>query len=275
MATTADIATLNRVTWEKPEAIAQFCGFHGFIDAGERAAFSAIAPRVRGAAAIDIGVGGGRTVSLVRLLTDDYVAIDYSAGMVETCRQVHPGVDVRVGDARDLEDFDDGRFGFALFSFNGIDAVDHEDRPKVLQQMFRVLRPGAWMLYSTHNQHGPSFHDVPWRGYARRGSAIYRAIRWMVRLPFGIGRYRKRWLNWWQLRSRNRGGEGWGERPSAPHNFGIVLHYVTLDFLLAEVAAAGFTNIEVYDSETGRRLARGDDTRHAQAFYVVAQRPAS
>lgn len=268
-----DIAALNRASWSTPAAAAEF-DMQGFVDAGERAAFMSVAPRVRGQPAIDIGVGAGRTVGLVRLLTDDYVALDYAPAMVEACRRNHPAVDVRIGDVRDLADFGDARFGLVLFSFNGIDNVGHEDRPRALRQLFRVARPGGWMMFSTHNMDGPSHREVPWRGYPTRGPGWYRAVRWLVRFPFSIPRHVRRWSNWLRNRRLNRAGDGWSEHTSAPREFGLVQHYITLKALLAEVAQAGFGSIEVYDSDTGRRLKPGADTRHVNTFHVVAQRPA-
>jgi SAM-dependent methyltransferase len=268
-----DIADLNRNTWSRPGVLGEFDRLQGYVDAGERAALVAVAPRVRGAPALDVGVGAGRTVSLVRLLTDDYVAVDYTPAMVEACRRNHPGVDVRVGDARDLADFEDGRFGFALFSFCGIDAVDHGDRARVLGELFRVLRPGGWALFSSHNLDGPSHREAPWRGYAHPGPPWYRALRWAARLPINVPRYARSWANWWRNRALNREGDGWSMRASAPHEFGIVIHYVTLGALLEEVRRAGFGDVEVYDSERGGRLSPGDDTSRVHAFHVVARRP--
>jgi SAM-dependent methyltransferase len=269
-----DIGPLNRSSWSQPGAQAELRP-EGFIDAGERAAFLSVAPRVRGQPAIDIGVGTGRTVSLMRLLTDDYVAVDYSPEMVSACRRNHPTVDVRTSDVRDLAGFDDGRYGLVLFSFNGIDNVSHEERPLALRQLFRVARPGGWMMLSTHNVDGPSHGEVPWRGYPSSGPLWYRAIRWLARLPLNLPRHARRWRNWRRNRSLNRAGNGWSEHTSAPHEFGLVQHYVSLDALLAEVAQAGFTSIEVYDSGTGSRLKPGDDTGHVNTYHLIAQRPAA
>lgn len=270
---TEDVAALNRETWSQPATLAEFTRLQGFVDAGERTALLAAAPRVRGLPALDVGVGAGRTVPLLRLLTDDYVGVDYAPAMVDTCRRAHPGTDIRVGDARGLE-LEEGRFGFAQFSFNGIDGLDHGDRGKVLRELFRVLRPGGWLLFSSHNLDGPDLQARPWRTERRQGgSRFYRAARWTVRLPLNLPRYRRRWLNWWRHRELNRSGEGWEMRVAAPHDFGLVVHYVRFDVLLAEVAEAGFGTVEVYDSERGARVTRGDDTRHVHAFHVLAQKP--
>jgi SAM-dependent methyltransferase len=271
--TTSAVDSLNQATWSKPEGVAVFSGYHGFIDAGERAAFLAVAPRVRGQSALDVGVGGGRTVSLVRLLTDDYIAVDYVPAMVEECRRAYPGLDVRVGDARGLTEFEDGRFGLVLFSFNGIDSIAHEDRARVYREFRRILKPGGWLVFSTHNMDGPSHRDVPWRDYRVRMRGVTGMVRWAVRLPFKLPRYSRRWKNYLRNKRMNRSGDGWSLRVSAPHDFALMLHYVTLRALHKELADAGFTSVEVYDSERGRPVTHGDDTRHVHAFHVLAQRP--
>ncbi|HYC60845.1 MAG TPA: class I SAM-dependent methyltransferase [Thermoanaerobaculia bacterium] len=268
---TAQVAEKNRDVWSGTAAVEHFARINGFIDAGERNAFLSVAPRVRGQAALDVGVGAGRTVPLVRLFTDDYIAFDYAQGMVEGCRRNYPGVDVRLADARNMVEFHDGQFGFVLFSFSGIDALEHHDRGKVLSEMHRVLRPGGWMMFSTHNMDGPSYGEVPWRGRPSSGPAPYRAFRWIARAPLRVGRYRRSWMNWLKNRRLNVKGDGWGMHVSSPHEFGIVLHYVTLRALVDEVSKAGFTAIEVYGSN-GARLEPGADTSRLDAFYVVAQR---
>jgi SAM-dependent methyltransferase len=268
------VASLNRDTWSTDATTQEFAALEGWISAGERRALLAVAPRVREEPALDVGVGAGRTVSLVRLLTDDYVAVDYAAAMVEACRRNHPGVDVRLADARDLSGFADERFGFVLFSFSGIDAVNHADRRAVLDELHRVLRPGGWLTFSTHNQDGPSHRAVPWRGPAFEAPGWYRALRWLARLPLEAGRHRRSWANWLRNRRLDVAGDGWSVRASAPHDFGIVIHYVTLRALLDELAVVGFTAVEVYDSERGDRVEPGVDTSDVHAFHVVAQRPA-
>jgi SAM-dependent methyltransferase len=182
---------------------------------------------------------------------------------------------VRLADARDLSEFADGQFGFVLFSFSGIDAVDHDDRAQVLAELHRVLRPCGWLLFSTHNQDGPSHRAVPWRGPVLAGPRWYRVLRWTIKLPMQAGRLRRCWANWWRNRRLNVRGDGWSMRASSPHDFGIVIHYTTQAALRAEVAAAGFTAVELYDSERGASVDPGDDTSAVHAFHVVAQRPLS
>lgn len=271
-----DLAAINRATWSRADVLDEFARLEGWISAGERAAFASVARRVRNEPALDIGVGAGRTASLVRLLTDDYRAIDYTPAMVEVCRRNHPGIDVAIGDGRDLSRFADESFGFVLFSFSGIDAVPHEDRLRILAEVRRVLRPDGWFVYSTHNLDGPSARVVPWRSPPFPRPLWYRTARWWARLPLDARRYRRRWANWVSNRRLHTGVKGeWAIRASAPHDFGIVIHYVSLPAMWRELAEAGFADIETYDSERGMRLGPqdgGTDVSDVNAFYVVARR---
>ena len=118
-------------------------GCNAWLCVGERLLVGRLARGARGGPLLDIGVGGGRTVGLLRLITDDYVAIDYSPQMVAAARAAHPDADIRLGDGRDLSMFGDAHFSAVVFSFNGVDNVRHEDRARIFSEMHRVLRPTA------------------------------------------------------------------------------------------------------------------------------------
>jgi len=119
----------NRPLWAE---VAGEYAIEGWGDPGEVSAFALVADRSRGLPVLDLGVGGGRTTSLLRLMSSRYVGIDYTPELVELCRRRHPDADVRLGDARDLLGIDTGSFGLVVFSNNGIDAVDHQGRDQVL-----------------------------------------------------------------------------------------------------------------------------------------------
>ena len=257
----------NRATW--PEAVAEFVDLEGWTDAGERVALAAAAPLVRGRPVLDVGAGAGRTASFLRLLTDDYVAVDYTPEMVAAFRRNHPDLEVHQADARDLSRFPDGRFGFAVFSFNGIDAVAHHERATVLAELRRVVEPGGWVLWSTHNLDGPGHREVPWRGRSDGGPLWWRVPRWLARLPRELPRHRRSWRNWWANRRFGEEHEGWAVRTSAAHDFGILMHYASLGAVRAEAAAAGFVDVTVWDRE-GRPAVEPSGSHW---FQVLARTP--
>lgn len=106
---------------------------------------------------LDLGCGVGRTT---RVLADegfDVVGVDISAEMVERANRVHPDLDVRVGDAADL-DFEDESFDYVLFSYTGLDYLHpEENRFRALREIRRVLRPGGLFAFSVQN----SFYLLP------------------------------------------------------------------------------------------------------------------
>jgi len=103
----------------------------GFLNAGERAAMLEVATQARGSAILDVGVGAGRTTALLRLLSDDCVAVDYADSAVAEFARNYPDVRCDCLDARDLSHFSSERLGLIVFSNNGIDSVLHQDRHRL------------------------------------------------------------------------------------------------------------------------------------------------
>jgi len=102
---------------------------------------------------LDLGIGAGRTAFVFSAIAEHYVGIDYSSGMIAAARRALTDDDrrqIKVGDARHLEDLADASFDVVLFSFNGIDHVPADDRATVLREIHRVLRPGGTLLFSSH-----------------------------------------------------------------------------------------------------------------------------
>src|ERR1700682_1060613 len=93
---------LNQDTWAASGTLDWLGSLEGFVDAGERTAYARIAELARDQPILDLGVGAGRTIPMLQSLSRDYVAIDYTPAMVERARQRFPGVDIQLGDARDL-----------------------------------------------------------------------------------------------------------------------------------------------------------------------------
>lgn len=112
-------------------------------------------PHLPSARMLDLGVGGGRTTLHFAKWVREYVGADYSNSMIAECRRrfsTYPDhISFTVSDARSMEMFENGSFDFILFSFNGIDYVSHPDRLKILKEIRRVGRPGAWFCFSSHN----------------------------------------------------------------------------------------------------------------------------
>ena len=259
---------VNRTAWRRN--VRWFSRLEGWTDPGERVALERVVAEARGQPILDLGVGGGRTVPILREISESYVAIDYTPELVRACRAKYPGVDIQDGDARDLSRFASGTFALVVFSFNGIDAVSHDDRKLVLREVRRVLRPGGCLVFSTHNKHGPG-----------HGEGTSFGVNWTrnpLRLSFRILRAISHIPN--TLANRHRLGSVAVEHPdysirnAAAHDHGILVHYITLASQIAELADAGFLDqVEAYSSKDGALVAAGDDTHGIWWFHLLARVP--
>jgi SAM-dependent methyltransferase len=271
---------VNRITWSRHRVLDDFdddtvADLEGWSDPGERAAFLSIAPRLRNQPVLDVGVGGGRTTSIVRLMTDDYLAVDYTPEMVALCRKSHPDADVRLADVRDLSELASDHFGAVVFSFGGLDAIDHDGRRTGLAELHRVLRPGGLLLFSTHNKDGPAYGATPWHqaGPIQRQawSLPYRLARFAGNLLLHPGHLPRSFRNWSRLRHLGVDAVGWGISPVEAHDFDLLVHFVELEYQAAELHRLGFDVVDVFDAERGRRLTVTDrsPTRY---FHIVARK---
>jgi SAM-dependent methyltransferase len=277
---TADPAAVNRATWAGAAAISDLL-VEGYSDPGERLALLAFADRVRGRAVLDIGVGPGRTTSLLRLATTDYHAVDFVPEMVDLARRRFPGVDIDVDDARTLSSVADASYDGAMFSFNGIDAVDHDGRAQVLASVHRVLRPGGHLLYSVLHKDGPAYRARPWRrpplpwvvgsltpsrgpGPLRLAVTIVRAIRSPGRWPRSVGNYRR-------MRRSSVDHGDWALAPNEAHDFGLLTHFTTVAGELLRLQAAGFELVTTFAAEDGRPVHDGEPPGDVRWFHLLAR----
>jgi SAM-dependent methyltransferase len=249
-------------------------GVGRFLNAGEQVALLIAAKRARGLPVLDVGAGTGRLAPVLGLLSDEYVAVDYSPNMVDAFRRCHPDLTVSVGDARDLHQFDDASFGLVVFSNNGIDAVDRDERTGVVSELGRVVTGSGVVVFSTLNKHGVSYDENPFQLF-RRGMAPAPAVRATIRGianrvlhplsgPHSI-------INWRRNKRVSRDCGTWAVGPLAAHDFAPLVHFTTLSDLRELVAAAGL-QIESIWAEDGTIIEPTAADSTADCFTVVATR---
>lgn len=263
-----DLDAVNRGTWKLPGTVRVYRQLQGWTDPGEQAAVDFVSAGARGRPILDIGVGAGRTTPLLRAISPDYIGVDYTPEMVQACRERHPGARIEHMDARDLGAFGDGRFALAVFSFNGIDAVRHDERQQVLREVHRVLQPGGFFIVSAHNREGPGYGERPGVHLDFTWNPVklgWRTLKLARSLP-------NSWRNARRLRVLNETHEGWSVRNCGAHDFGIVIVYTTLAEQKRELRAAGFEVERVFSNVNGLPVTDDANTRDAWWFHYVARK---
>jgi SAM-dependent methyltransferase len=139
----------NLEIYSAPDVAAHYATLN-YLSPCERLLFEMYIPE--GSAILDLGVGGGRTTPFLSSRASHYVGLDYSSSMVERCHTKYPDLQFRVGDAADLSTFPDSQFDAVVFAYNGIDFVlPASSRQRCLKHVFRVLKPGGVLIFSSHN----------------------------------------------------------------------------------------------------------------------------
>lgn len=248
-------------SWGAADVVPDF-ETEGCSDPGEEAALAAVAGWRLGDV-LDLGVGAGRTTGLLLEEARSYVGVDIAAEMVEVAQRRFPRADLRVGDAADLSAYAEDSVDLLVFSYNGLDSLDHEHRGQALREMARVTRPGGRVLFSSLNLDGVSFDEHPLRVRGGPLSARFRyhlvsGLRHPSRIVRAVRNYR-------QTRREAEDGQDWAMRPMRAQQFRFVVHFATMGETVAEARAAGLDVLEAY-AEDGTRL--DPEAAHTDADYV-------
>ena len=210
---------------------------------------------------LDIGVGGGRTTKYFAKLTEEYVGIDYSENMIKVCSEKfrkYPKISFSTADARNLSSFRDNYFDLVLFSHGGLDAVEHEDRIRILHEIWRVAKRGGYFSFSTSNLDAMSqFCRIKLSKHPK-----VLAINLIKLLLI-------RQLNpqmWKYVR---------GKRKDLNHtmfitgadNWGLKTYCITPEAQVAQLKDSGFENIRTYDLQ-GKEITGLPNTTDIELYYL-------
>jgi ubiquinone/menaquinone biosynthesis C-methylase UbiE len=106
---------------------------------------------------LELGCGAGRIAfGLHELGYMNVLATDYSRAMIKRAKRISAlleyNMPLRVCDATKLE-FEDNVFDGAIFGFNGLMQIPRSaQREQALREILRVIRPGAWLVFTSHDR---------------------------------------------------------------------------------------------------------------------------
>lgn len=235
------------------------------LQPAEALIFLTRAAALTGADILDIGCGTGRTTRYLLPLAGRYVGCDYAGAMLARCRERFPQADLRQLDARDLATFADGSFDVAVFSFNGLDSVDHAGRLAVLAEVRRVLRPGGLFIFSSHNRAA-----LPARIFPRLILA-----RSPCRLAANLLTCLVSWRNFLARRHLHRFEADYAQTTDQGGNYTLLNYSIDPPAQARQAAAAGFAFEAAYAASSARQLAPGETAPDARHVYYVLRKPAA
>lgn len=142
-----DAERLNIESFSSPLSVREYS--KKYLRAGEKYVIEKYMPA--DSSVLDLGCGAGRTTIYIFENGCNVIGVDISDSLIDQARKNFPEIDFRVMDARSLN-FKDSSFDAVFFSFNGIDNLTSlTERKKVMEEVRRVLRPGGFFIYSSHN----------------------------------------------------------------------------------------------------------------------------
>jgi len=228
------------------------------ITPAEQFIFAQEHARIETGPVLDIGVGAGRTTAYLATVAGQYCGVDYSPKMIGYCRDRFPGLEFILADAADMPMLASGSFAFILFSFNGIDSVDHAHRLRILGEVRRLLAPGGRFAFSAHNR---AYRDIQRRPRFRRPLRLRGVARTGVEIA-----------NHLRVRRRAYQCDEYALINDPPHLFSIITYYIGRGAQIAQLQAQGFRVVTVIDAD-GRAVSDGgDETASPNYYYLVEAR---
>ena len=119
----------------------------------EQSILNKYSDKIKGSVLLDVGIGTGRTTYHLSKIANKYTGIDISQGMINGANAnfKNQNIDFQVGDARNMSIFKDNTFDVIFFSFNGLDHVKTDERILFFNEVKRICKNDALLVFSTHN----------------------------------------------------------------------------------------------------------------------------
>lgn len=203
---------------------------------------------------LDIGVGGGRTTWHIAPLVKEYLGVDYSEAMIACCQQLFPNQCFKVMDVRAMTELEPDYFDFVLFSYNGLDSINHKDRLLALREMKRVCKINGYVCFSSHNLQSIDqlfqirFSFNPFI-FARR---IYKSFK-LRRLNQPVKKLKQ--LNYAIIHD-------------GTHDYKICNYYINPAYQIQQLSEIGFKNIKLFSYNSGGEIDLSSDLHSITDFMI-------
>lgn len=234
----------NKDFYESSTAVSHFINSRA-LQEPEASVIELLRPKLGGFRMLDIGVGTGRTTLHFSPLVKEYVGIDYSSSMIDACnRQLDlftGNIKFQVCDAKNLKCFDNDSFDFVLFSFNGIDYLNHRERLQSLEEIHRIIREGGYFCFSTHNMQNIT-------GIPKAPELTFRPRQSLKR----ILKFARHSLRNYKLRDISSKQHAIIDDGS--YNSSLATYYIKPSEQLEQLDASGFSDTKVFSYPQGNPL---------------------
>lgn len=259
------IYTINKKTYTKKRYVQEYETLQ--LQKPEIAIFDKYRSEIEGKKILDIGCGTGRTTMHLRNYSPFCIGIDYSEEMIAQCREKFGDNRFEEGDVRDLRKFADDSMDFVLFSFNGLGHLCHADRIGALREINRVLKPGQYFVFSSHNR---DYFEQTWNG--KSPVPKLKMSRRPRRMAENARRYLRSYYNYLKNRRFEKIEDDYAIIVGIGHDHGLLTYWINMKAQIAQLEATGFETIEVYDLE-GLSVQQDTEVRdNAWLYYVVRKR---
>lgn len=251
----------NLKTYQKKDIVFYYKKYTG-LQEPEKKIFNLLESKMKNWTLLDVGIGGGRTTEYLYNKVEKYVGIDYSEEMILSCRQRFNGLispnNLIVADIKNINEFQNESFDCIVFSFNGIDYSSIQDRFKSFQEIYRLLKPNGYFIFSTHNIYNLK---IICNNPIRKN-----LIEWIK------GYYTKRKIKkingdkLSQFHSSN-----YVKINDGAHNFLLETTYVNPNWQIQELSKIGFKTPSLFDTKSGKEIHKRpieEDVNDAWIYYV-------
>jgi ubiquinone/menaquinone biosynthesis C-methylase UbiE len=184
--------------------------------------------------------------------------------MINACLQKFqdylPKISFLTADARTMKLFENCSFDFILFSFNGIDYVNHDERIRTLCEIHRILKPGGYVCFSTHNL---NFQLEKCSIKLSKHPSVL-AFRAFQLLQMRLLNKREAWK---VIRNSSKIVQHTMVNDGAM-NFRLKTYYITPIEQFKQLSELGFSNTKMYSIVNGKEVKNPNDTIDHWIYYL-------